>query len=222
MTDTIKQSLDRANPNTLADILRALKFGNVMRWQPTAVARSSSAASASVAAAAFTLSDQAEDARAVAVLGAYARAGAGALGALAVAAFPPAAGRVAVAPNGSIALNAVDAYTDLDVHYVPAQGEVVELDGNVTANVFTLPVNVTTPGVILAIEVEALTGGATGQKVVLIPGAGAPAAGECRLNLAKTTVTFAVADAVTTARARLLVVPSVDVNELLGSDSAFI
>jgi len=45
----------------------------------------------------------------------------------------------------------------------------------------------------------AVAAGATGRKVVLVPGSGAPAAGQARLNLAKTTVTFAGADAVTSA-----------------------
>jgi len=82
--------------------------------------------------------------------------------------------------------------------------------------VLTLPTNITNPGAVTLIQAEALVATSTGVKEILAPGA-ASAAGEARLNLAKSTVVFAIADAVTSARVRLLINSSVDVSASLAS-----
>jgi hypothetical protein len=219
MAETIQQALNRADPNVLADQLRSLKFGDVLRSLPTTIRRRTAAADASVDATAFSTSDQAEEARASTILSAYARAGAGAPGALAVVTYPPVgANDIAIAPNGDIVTLAADAWTDMDVSYTVEKGDVVEVTANVVAatGVLTLPINVTTPGAVMLIEAEAIAATSTGIKEILAPGA-ASAAGEARLNLAKATVVFAIADAVTTARVRLLINSSVDVSASLAS-----
>lgn len=223
MAETIQQALNRADPNTIADLFRSLKIGDVIRALPTTIRRRTTAASTSIAAAAFAVSGQAEEARANAIQSAYARAGAGAPGPLTVVAYPPAApGDVAIAPNGAVVTLAADAWTDVDVSYTVEKGDVVEVTANVTANVLTLPTNVTNPGVVTLIEAEALTGGSTGFKPIIAPGA-APAAGEANLDAPKALVQFDPADAVTKARVRLLINSSVDVSaSLAGLDFVFV
>lgn len=225
MAQTLTQTLNRADPNTLADIFRSLKIGDVLRALPVAIRRSTTAADVSVVAAAFVVSDQFEDARATAIpegtiLSAYARAGAGAPGALNPVAYPPAvANDIAIAPNGSLVTLAADAWTDVDVSYTVEKGDVLEVSGSVVANSLPLPSNVTIPGAVLLISANALTGASTGFKFVAT---GAPAAGEAALNAAKDAVLFNAADAVTSATVRLLVASSVDVNAALEADSTFV
>jgi len=215
MAETIQQALNRADPNVIADQFRSLKIGDVLRALPTTIRRRTSAASASIAATLFAVSGQAEEARGASVVTAYARVGAGPGAALA---FPPGAGQIAVAPNGDVVVLAADAWTDLDVTYLVEKGDVVEVVANVVAatGVLTLPTNITNPGAVTLIQAEAIAATSTGVKEILAPGA-ASAAGEARLNLAKSTVVFAIADAVTSARVRLLINSSVDVSASLAS-----
>jgi hypothetical protein len=218
MAETIQQALNRADLNVLADQFRSLKIGDVLRALPTTIRRRTSAASASIDPTLFAVSGQAEEARGASVVTAYARVGAGPGAALAPVAFPPAAGQIAVAPNGDVVVLAADAWTDLDVTYLVEKGDVVEVTANVVAatGVLTLPTNITNPGAVTLIQAEALVATSTGVKEILAPGA-ASAAGEARLNLAKSTVVFAIADAVTSARVRLLINSSVDVSASLAS-----
>lgn len=222
MAETIQQALNRADPNALADMFRQLRLGDVLRALPTTIRRRTSAASPSILATLFAVSGQAEEARANAIQSAYERVGAGPGAALAVVAYPPAAGQIAVAPNGALAVLAADAWTDLDVSYTVEKGDVVEVTANVTAGSLALPTNVLTPGAVTLIEAEALVAGVTGVKIVDAPGA-APAAGEAALNAAKTAIVFNAGDAVTKARVRLLVNSSVDVSaSLAGIDFVFV
>ncbi len=67
-----------------------------------------------------------------------------------------------------------------------------------------------------------MSGTSVGKKIILAPGAGAPAAGQARLNIAKTTVTFAVADAVTRARVKILLATQFDLQTLLDETDDFV
>lgn len=223
MSETVKETLNRSDLNTLADQLRALAFGDVIASLPTTLRVSATAASTGNFGTVRVVSDQNADVPAAAVLYASARAGAGTPGVLTPVAYGaiPAAGQVAVAPNGRVVTAAADAWTDLDVVYVPEKGTIVEVTANVAANTLTLPTNVTSVGACTLLSATALTGGSVGAKIVDLPGAAA-AAGEAALNAAKTTVIFAGADAVTSATVRLLVTASVDVSALLASTSNFV
>ena len=64
-----------------------------------------------------------------------------------------------------------------------------------------------------------LAGTLVGKMHVIREAAGAPATGLARLDLAKLNVQFAVADAVTSARVKLLVVSKTDVDALLEAAS---
>ena len=219
--NSLKNRLDAANPNVLADGLRILKVGSMLRAGTTfrrKVNQDTAAASASQLATLDTLALP-DDAKAATILRAYARAtaAAGTLGELAVQAFgaTPADGQIAVAPNGDVVTLAASRYTDIDVVYQPDKYDLFEVSGiAVAANVLTIPAALTTPGVVALLQAVAV-GGAGGEKIILVPAAGAPAAGQCRLNLAKTTVTFAGADAITSATIKVAVVAGTDVDALL-------
>lgn len=233
MPETIQQTLNRADINTLADLFRSLKLGDILRGGNVSIVLSTTAADATGAVApatGFVVAQQQENARAAfgqatgnMIISAWGRVGAGAPAPLLPAAYPPAAGGIAVAPNGSIATNPGDAWTSMDVSYVVEPGDIIEVTGDVVpaTGVMSLPASVTSRGLKVLVSATALTGGVTGNKEVVI--APAAAAGEATVNPAKSAISFAVADAVTTARVRVLVAPSVDVNTALGStDTVFV
>ena len=233
--ETLRQSLDRADPNTLADAARTMSLGSMLRAMPVALRAQNPNTAASNGSQLATLQTISlpQDAKAHSIFRATARAGTAAAGELTVAAFgaTPTTTQVAVAPNGDIVFLATDAYTNVDIVYLPERGDVFgsgqTLPGTsaaavasqtmqapfaqvtlpVSSNVLTLPSSITGFQVVLLMACVANTGTSTGTKIILVPGAGAPAAGQCRLNLAKTTVTFAAADAVTNATVDLLVGP---------------
>lgn len=223
MSETVKETLNRSDINSLADQLRALAFGDVIASLPTTLRVSATAANTGNFATVRVVSDQNANVPAASVVYASARAGAGTPGVLTPVAYGaiPAAGQIAVAPNGRVVTAVADAWTDLDVVYLPEKGDIVEVTANVAANTLTLPTNVTSVGACTLLSATALTGTSVGAKIVDLPGAAA-AAGEAALNAAKTTVIFAGADAVTSATVRLLVTSAVDVTTLLASTSNFV
>jgi hypothetical protein len=227
MSESLKQTFDRSPPNALPDAFRIIRLGQTLASDVKQTIRK---ANPDVAGgnpsnlATLDVLDLPDDAKAMSIVRAYARAGAGGLGEFVIAApnATPAAGQVAVAPNGDIVFLAADAYTNVDVEFLAARGDVLEVTGQVVANVMTLPAAVTARGVVMLTSISSSVGGAPGPKVVLAPGAGAPAAGQCRLNSAKSTISFAGADAITKATARLVVVAEADLTSLLGSESALV
>lgn len=228
MSETIKQSLDRADPNTLADALRKLGFGAFLRAMP-AVLRKAAAGAVNTYASATALpcTQQAQGAPAVAILSAFARAGAGTPGPLTndgLTSTAPAAGHIAISPNGQIVTAAADAWTNLDVNYVPDFGDVVEFTGDVVpgTGVMALPSNLTSRGVVTLLESEALSGTVTGKKVIIEPAAAAVAATKSALDTDKLSVWFAIADAVSRARVKVLVSSVIDANAMLKSENTTI
>ena len=223
MSESTKQTINRADPNTLADIARALQLGSLLRALPAFLRKSGTAASTFVNAGTRIATKQADDAPAIFVFSAYARAGSGTPAILAkAAAYPPVAGEYDIAPNGKVVTAAADAWTDLDVDYQSNKGDVVEFDAPVVpgTGILTLPPSITTLGAITLLEATALTGTSTGAKIVMAPGS--VAAGQAAFNTAKTQVKFAAADAVETAHVKLFVASSVDVNALLESTSNYV
>lgn len=219
MAQTFKESIDKADPNSLADLVRKTKLGS---WWKSLVARlwkkvpaASPYQLATVHAIALP-----DDAKASVVKRAYSRAATAGTGELTIVAYgaTPATGQIAVAPNGDLAVLAADAHLLVDVEYDPTGGDVKEYTLPVAADTLTLPTTIT--GTLL-MEAEALVGTSVGKKIVLVPGAGAPAAGQARLNVAKTAITFAAADAVTSARVKVLQAPETDTTALLGTDATF-
>lgn len=204
LANSLKTVANRITAGQVADLLKFIQFGSVLMALPTTIRGAAPAADPSSLATLQTIKLP-DDAKAASLLRVTVLAG-GAPGELAIVGFgtTPATGQAAVTPSGDIAFLAADAPTNVDVLYVPEQHDVVEYTGPVVANVLTLPAAYA-GSTILVEEVNADVGTATGRKIVLVPGAAAPVAGQARLNLAKTTISFAAADAVTKATVKLAV-----------------
>lgn len=135
----------------------------------------------------------------------WARAGSGTLGPLAGNASVGASQYAATA-SGDLVFNATDAWTSVDIGYLPNRYDVVNATYTCTSGsgvVAGLPT-----GIIFILEAEVLVGGSTGGKIVFFPNSTAPSAGQCRLSLGKTGVFFAIADAATSVRLKLGVIPA--------------
>lgn len=215
---SLKNTLNKAPPNVLADILRLLKYGSMLRSAPTFL-RKKLPATSTYQLATLQALVLPEDAKALTIARAYARSGAGTVGELVVDAYgtTPIAGHIAVAPNSDIVVLAADAWTSIDVVYQPQKADVVELTLPVVAatGVCALPKSVTDAGLVNLLEAEVLTGGLLGNKIILVPGTAAPATTKALYKTTGDQVLFAIADAVTTARVKLAVVPSTDSDALL-------
>jgi hypothetical protein len=227
---TLKDMLNKANPQELADFLRYCKLGDMVRSLPVKLVKQVPVAGA---ASNYNLSTidvvtLPTDAKAAFILRATGRAGTTvdeytpqAFGAT------PATTQCAVTPCGDIGLNrSTDAVTDLDILYVPEQGEVVEIELAVTTGVLTLPSSWTSRGVLMLLEAEATAGTITGKKTVLVPlaggGAGLPATTKAQLTSNKTTVSFNNAtDAVSKARVKCLIGNSFGLHAALAADTPF-
>lgn len=224
-----RTDLNKNDINTLADQLRTLKMGDLFLGQMNQTKRKLNPSALGVGS--YTLGtlhamQLPNRARAAVIHRAIVRAG-GVTGELAPQAYgtTPATGQIAVAPNGDIVVLAADAITDLDIVYASERGEDINVTFPVVSNVLTFPTaGQWARGISLLLEAEAITGTATGKKIVLVPGAGAPSAGQARLNIAKSTVTFASADAVTRARVRVLlaVTLSADLQTALDETDDFV
>lgn len=217
MTESLKDTLNKATPNTLADKFAELQLGSMFRSLINRLYMQAPVASLYqlVTLKAILLPN---DVKASVIERAYARAGTGTLGELAIVGYgvTPAAGQIAVAPNGDIVTLAADAYTSVDVSYVPEKGDVISGESPVVADVLTLPQSVVGANALLTVEVTA--GASLGKKIILVPSAGAPAAGKAKLSLDKTTILFAVGEA-TKATWTVSMVPAVNVEALLASDA---
>jgi hypothetical protein len=220
---SFKDTLNKANPQNLADGLRQAGLGDVVRALPTYLRKKASVAGApgtNYNLATVAIYALPPDAKAASILRCTTRAGSAGVGEMTPQTYgtTPATTQCAVTPNGDIAFVVGDLPTDFDLLYVPEKGESVELFLDCAASVATLPSWVTTRGVVLLTEAEAITGAVVGKKAVLVPGAGGPATLQARLNLAKSTVTFNNGtDAVTKCRVKLLIASATDLDALLQS-----
>lgn len=216
--DTVKTSLNRANPNGVNDMFRLIAIGDVIAAGKLVQRRvDMDAAGADVGTLATVDALVVPDGqKARQVSSAYARAG-GVTGPLAVVApgATPTTGQIAVAPNGNIVTLATDAITDLDVEYEGIPDVVlVEAVFPVVSDAVVLPNSISVPGAVELLEAELVEGTGTGNKIILIAG-GTPAAGRAAINAAKTEVDFAAADAGVRARLKLLV--SKEAADMLGA-----
>jgi hypothetical protein len=216
-------ALQRANLQTLAPAFQKMGLGQFIRSMPTHLYAQAPAAAgadpwATAAAQSLYLPD---DAKAETILTAYGRAGSGTVGPLTVVATTnsaPTAGNVMISPNGDLLFAAADAWTSVDVFYVPAKSDTYIETLSVASNAAVIPTALTA---LILKEAQSTVGTRTGNLVVLTPGS-TPSTGQCCLNAAKTQVIFASADAVTQCQVKLGVVPAIDVNALLEAASTFI
>lgn len=221
---TTQASLDRSNPGHLPDLLRSVRIGGVLAGHVSLQVRKADPAANVNQLATLESIALPKQMRASAIHRAYARATSvsGTLGELAVQAAnaTPADGQIAVAPNGDVVVLASSAYTDIDVEYSPADGEVVELgELPVASNALTIPTPFVTRGVIYLLEAVATEGTSAGQKIITAPSASAASAGHARLDLAKAVVKFNGTDAITKARVTLLVTPASQLHVVLQADA---
>ena len=226
--ETLRESMNRANANSIDGIFQAVNLGDILTQKfrrvvranvPTIADRTSGAG---LSEDAIKLPDYLKASR---ITRGWARStgAAGALGEMTVSAVTadPGAGEIAIAPNGDIVMQANDAYTSVDIDYYPAKGRVLSLDLTVVpgTGVCTLPSWLTALHPHMLLNATANTGGAIGAKVVDFRAAVAPAAGFACLNLIGTVVYFAVADAVTACTLKLMVDEGVDSQGLLTADN---
>lgn len=184
---TLKQVADQANPNTLPDLLRKLKFGQILEGGIPIFKRRLNMDALGVNQGNLATLDAYEPPdgqRGAAVLRATVRAGA-VTGELTPVAFgvTPATTQIAVAPNGNIVTLAADAITDMDLVYVADKVDVLELVLPVIpgTGVCALPASMTTPGVVFLEEAQSIAGTLLRDMIVLVPAAGAPATTQARL-----------------------------------------
>ena len=228
--ESLRQSLNRADANTLADILRTLSIGDVVRAMPVYLRSVSAGVTGAQPQQLATLGTVVlpEDAKAATILRCTVKAAGVALGEFTVVAYgtTPTTTQVAIAPNGDIVFLGSDAVTSADIVYIPQKGDVLGQlantsqtqtaagAGNGVTSLF-LPV---VPGTgvctipsaysgkaVLLMQAVALTGTVTGQKIILVPAGAAVATTKAALSTDQTKVWFAIADAVTTCQVDLLV-----------------
>ena len=216
MTEKLRDSVTRADLNTLADIARVLKAGNVLSGLRRVV-RDQDAVTGDT----IVLPNMAKCQR---VLSAYARTGTGAVGPLAVSATPltPGAGEVGWGANGDILFNAGDDWTSVDVEYEPIVNvEEVTLTGYpVVADTLTLPAMALAAVALCTVTGYTVLGVAT-AKTVMIP-ATVPAATECALDAALATIAFNAADLVVRADVTLLKAGTAELGAALEALSTFL
>lgn len=215
MTDIVRQALDRANPNTLADHLRSLEIGSCLATEVKQVVRmfNMGAAGADVSnLATLDVMKLPDNAKAISILRAYARktAAAGTCGELAPQAWAttPADAQIAVSPCGDIVTLAVSDYSSIDVEYLAVRGEMVELaELAVSGDQAVLPSWITDRGVIMLLEAESLAGAVTGDFIVVKESDAKPGTTKwASLMLDREIVQFKATDAVTKCRLKLLLV----------------
>lgn len=208
--ETLREALNRANPNDAWDRARLLELGELLTGHlPQHLRRRTPVASPYVDATLKAVLLPGPS-KACAILRATSLAGS-VTGPLAIVApgTTPATGQIAVAPNGDIVTLAADAITSLDVSYVPERGEESEIEISVdpATGFLEIPQRYVDRGVICLAEAEVTAGTLAQRMEILVPASSAPATGNARLSLPMSRVHFAVADAATKARVRLLLAP---------------
>lgn len=229
---SIRQLLNQATPAQLATILDQLQFGDALRTLPTWIRRANPVAAVANPyvkagqglAGPLQVSGQLnsqlpDDAKCAVVLRATPLVGTAAVADLlidltaanvtsfATAGTGPAAGHVGVSPSGDIVVNAADAWTSLDVLYIPEAQDPVEIQFSPATAVVAIPAAILASGVANLMEAEILTGTSTGKCAVLPPTNSVTTTTlQASLNLAKTVVNFRVADAPTLVRLKFGVV----------------
>jgi hypothetical protein len=224
---SLKNQLDGANPTPLADMLRAVKIGSVLRALPTELNGKAPLAvtvDPYVAAAAIALS-MPDDAKAAFLFRGYGRAGTATPIELVVdaaqtgAAANPAANHVGISPNGDLVFHGADAWTSVDLLYLPGKYDVVELTLPVVGSSMAIPA---TFKAMYLFEAEVTVGVVVGKKIIDGP-ATATALGHVELDAAKANVIFNAGDVVAgTARVKFGVYSATDVDALLEAVSNFI
>jgi hypothetical protein len=220
---TQQDAANAANLGSIADLFRKLGLGDLLRGQMVQVLRKQNpVASAAPGIASSEMISLPNTGKAAVISRATSRAGT-TKGEFTIDGYTetaPAAGHIGISPNGDLMFAPTADTTDVDVTFLPARGDVVELTLNVsgTADTFDIPAALTARGVVYLLAAESLVGTLTGQMHILLPSDSKPATGKALLKVAHDKVLFAVADAVTRATLTLLIATDKDLNTILSAD----
>jgi hypothetical protein len=228
MGETNRQALNRADLNTMMDMLRSGTFGDMLRTLPVHLQGVSAGTTGACAQQLASLGTVVlpEDAKAAVIHRCTVRANSGSVsnGEYTVEAYgtTPATTQVAVAPNGDIVFLGSDGVTQADIVYTPMKGDVLgnvavtagqlaastngntSLTLNTPSGIGTLPTFVSGKTKLL-MQALANTATNTGQKIILVPATGVVATTKAALSQDGTKVYFnSATDAVTNATVDLL------------------
>jgi len=209
---TLKDLLNRANPNELSNLFQSMRLGDFVRSSITRLWRKAAKTPSPLdQIAAVQTIKLPNDAKACTILRAYAQAGTGTKGELVVdgpMTTATAAGHVGVTAAGDISFASADAWTAVDVSYVPEEVEVVTQQFPLDPAVGDISLPAKWSGrTVLLMRATLDTGTVTGEGKVIQPGARTATTLQVNLNLAKNTVQFLVADAVSMATLTLGLLP---------------
>ena len=218
--ESLRQAFDRADPNSLSDLFRAIALGDVLRSLPVHLQGVSAGTTGAVAQQLSTLGCVVlpEDAKAATILRCMVKTagGGGATpGEFTVESYgtTPSGSQVAVAPNGDIVFLGTDLVTSADIIYIPYKGDVLGqlAYSNVTASaagagtgITSLTLSVASNGfaafptgisgkvkLLMQANVTAVgAGGVSGQKIILVPTASVTATTKAALSTDGTGVWF--------------------------------
>jgi hypothetical protein len=227
LSTALKAALNHASPNQLADIFRAIKLGDVLRSLPVQlnkVAMDGAAGTNPYAIAAAQTVTLPEDAKAGLILFGKACAGSGTKGPLVPQVNSDTAPGTnlycSVSPCGDLAFYATDAWTSVDVSYLPMKYDVQEVTLPTTSSNTTVTLPPSLGAALFVMEVEGMAGGTPAKKIVVLPGQ-TPSAGHASMAHDGKTVLVPTADAHTSVRVKYGVAPKVDVNALLEAVSIY-
>lgn len=247
--ESLRQAVNRADPNALADIFRLLAGGDVLRALPVYLRNQLPVAAVATQLATLSTIVLPEDAKAAVIHRCTVRTtSSAAVGEYTVQAYgtTPSTTQVAVAPNGDIVFLTTDGVTSVDVIYTPQKGDVLgqlaysnttqtaagtgtgitSLNLAAPAGIATIPAPWAGKAILL-MNAVATAGTNTGSKNILVPAAGVVATTKAALSQDGTKVYFNFAtDAVTACTVDLLVASGTgggaDVNALLEGASSVV
>jgi len=232
MTESLRQALNRADPNALADMLRGANLGDVLRALPVYLRSQTAGVTGACAQQLSTLGTVVlpEDAKAATISRCTVKASGVANGEFTIVAYgtTPTTTQCAVAPNGDIVFLGSDAVTSADIIYTPQKGDVLgnsagglpaatagQLTNSTQGNTsLTLPAPAAVMVIpsaysgkaILLMQALANVATITGQKIILVPATGVTATTKAALSQDATKVYFNTAtDVVTNVTVDLLV-----------------
>jgi hypothetical protein len=218
--ESIREALNRADVNVLADLLRSGAIGDALRALPIFLRAQVPSVTGAKPQQGSTLStiELPEDAKASILHRVTVRTATATAGEFTIVAYgtTPTTTQAAVAPNGDIVFLGSDAVTSVDVIYTPQKGDVLgnlaysrlgitSLTLAVATGIATIPTAYSGKAILL-MQANALAGTVTGQKQILIPATAATAAGTAALSKDGTKVYCNNAtDGVTSLQVDLLV-----------------
>jgi hypothetical protein len=193
---TVRTSLNKANPGSIAMDLQRLGFGEALNLLPKTV-------KGTVTSNKLTLPENARAQRIHMAYGVGTSSGYKLPRAVGDA-TAPSAGECTIDAAGNIVFNGTDAITSATVHYTSVEGEIFEETIDVASNAGTL---LGSRRAITLLSATRVTGGATGAATPVQRGA-TPTTGQAAIGAADDSlIAFAGADAVTRATVRYVAIP---------------